>query len=265
MLALQTNTPKLTFSQDEIKTELQKILFDPVFRYSEILKNFLSYIVNETLQERTNRLKEYTIAVNVLDKPADFNPQEYGIVRIHAGRLRAALDKYYTGRGRKDSIRISIPKGSYVPAFEENEFLFKHHLVVLKKPTVIGVAPFRFAQNKKLGNCFADGLAMQLSSRLARNKNFTIVADYTMNHLFESNASIEKIRSVTGAQVIITGEILAVNNDLHIHEQFIRTLNSQLIFSHMLELNYSADRIFEIQGEIVDHILRDALMIDMES
>ena len=40
-------------------------------------------------------LKEYTIAVNVLDKPTNFKPQDNSIVRIHAGRLRRALNHFY--------------------------------------------------------------------------------------------------------------------------------------------------------------------------
>jgi adenylate cyclase len=38
-------------------------------------------------------------------------------VRIEAGRLRRALERYYLVAGQSDPIRIDIPKGSYVPVF----------------------------------------------------------------------------------------------------------------------------------------------------
>src|SRR4051812_647491 len=95
------------FSPDEIKIQVQKIVRDPVFENSTILKNFLQYIVEESLRGNSNKLKEYTIAINVLNKPSDFNTQENGIVRIHAARLRRILDVYYKDHGVIDFIKIS--------------------------------------------------------------------------------------------------------------------------------------------------------------
>src|SRR5215831_14749081 len=110
---------EIEFSPDEIHSQLRKIFLDPAFRGSDILKQFLLFIVEQTLSGHSNWLKEYTIAVKVLNKPVDFKPQESGIVRIHAGRLRRALHRYYQ-YNMHDPIVISIPKGSYVPAFKDS-------------------------------------------------------------------------------------------------------------------------------------------------
>src|SRR5690606_34173333 len=74
----------------------------------------------ETLEGRSQELKEYTIGINVLKRDVDFNPQIDSIVRIHAGRLRRALKEYYYEEGREDALVISIPKGGYVPSFHIN-------------------------------------------------------------------------------------------------------------------------------------------------
>ena len=105
------------FSVRAVEEELERIFRDPHFTESAILRKFLSFIVQETTLGRSNCLKEYTIAINVLEKPSDFNPQENGIVRIHAGRLRRALSEYYNDMGQNDQIVITIPKGKYVPFF----------------------------------------------------------------------------------------------------------------------------------------------------
>jgi len=63
------------FSVDAVEGQLENIFRDPHFSESAILKRFLSFIVQETILGRANCLKEYTIAVNVLDKPQNFNPQ----------------------------------------------------------------------------------------------------------------------------------------------------------------------------------------------
>src|ERR1700748_1525659 len=115
-----SNSVEAKLSRDTINQQLQKIFLDPLFMNSEILRKFLLFIVDQTLTGHADWLKEYTIGVNVLNKPADFTPQENGIVRIHAGRLRRALHHYYKETGILDSIHISIPKGRYVPVFAEN-------------------------------------------------------------------------------------------------------------------------------------------------
>ena len=110
----------LAFSKDEIRQQLKRIFADQIFSVSDILKRFLSFITEETLNGRSNQIKEYTIGLNVLNKTFGFNPKEDAIVRIHAGRLRRALNNYYRTTGTSDPIFISMPKGSYVPYFSEN-------------------------------------------------------------------------------------------------------------------------------------------------
>ena len=103
---------------DEIQEQLTKILSSSKLSASNILSQFLYFIVNETLAGRGEALKEYTIAVYALKKSLDFNPQIDSIVRIHAGRLRRALKEYYHEEGVHDPIVIIIPKGNYMPVFE---------------------------------------------------------------------------------------------------------------------------------------------------
>ena len=57
------------FSVSAVEQELENIFRAPYFAESPILKKFLSFIVEETIHGRSNCLKEYTIAIKVLDKP----------------------------------------------------------------------------------------------------------------------------------------------------------------------------------------------------
>src|SRR3954462_10402573 len=124
------STSDLSFSKETIYEQLQKIFLDPFFANSGILRKFLTFIVDETLAGHANWLKEYTIGLKVLNKSAGFKPQENGIVRINAGRLRRALNNYYNGSGITDSLFISVPKGSYVPVFERSDGSVKRALDV---------------------------------------------------------------------------------------------------------------------------------------
>lgn len=84
---------------------------------SDRLRNFLRFVVEETLAGRPDRLKAYTIALEVLGRDAGFDPQNDPIVRMEAGKLRRRLDHYYLKAGRDDPIQIEIPKGGYAPRF----------------------------------------------------------------------------------------------------------------------------------------------------
>ena len=81
-------------------------------------QRFLSYVVEETLAGRGDRLKGYSVGAEVFDRRADFDPAIDPIVRIEATRLRDKLREYYGTEGRNDPVRIELPKGSYAPLIE---------------------------------------------------------------------------------------------------------------------------------------------------
>ena len=87
----------------------------------ERLRAFLRYVVEEALAGRSDRIKAYTIAIEVFGRDADFDTRNDPVVRIEAGRLRRALERYYLVAGQGDPVVIDIPKGGYAPTFSANE------------------------------------------------------------------------------------------------------------------------------------------------
>jgi adenylate cyclase len=102
---------------NEIRTELTRILASAEFLASGHLTQFLRYVVTETLAGREDLIKERSIALNALDRDNDFDPREDCIVRVVAGKLRRALERYYANEGAESSVRLSVPKGAYRPVF----------------------------------------------------------------------------------------------------------------------------------------------------
>jgi len=101
---------------EEIRAQLQRIVTSPEFPTIGRGAAFLTYIVEEALAGRADRLKGYAIALEVFKRDQHFT-QEDPVVRIEAGRLRRALERYYLVAGQHDPIRIDMPKGGYVPTF----------------------------------------------------------------------------------------------------------------------------------------------------
>jgi TolB-like protein len=96
---------------------MEKICASPEFRSKQVLCRFLSYIISETLAGREDDIKAFSIGVDVFNKDENFDPGQDTLVRINAGRLRRMLDLYYSHTGKKDELRIEIPKGGYAPTF----------------------------------------------------------------------------------------------------------------------------------------------------
>jgi Tol biopolymer transport system component len=105
---------------DAIEAQLSRILASPTFSKADRATRFLRFAVRQYLEGRSSELKEYVVGVEVLGRKPDFDPRVDTIVRAEAQRLRTRLDEYYAAAGKHDSIRISIPKGTYVPSFELN-------------------------------------------------------------------------------------------------------------------------------------------------
>jgi TolB-like protein len=105
---------------EAIRAQLGRIHASADFDVPERARKFLSYVVEETLAGRAERIKAYSIALEVFRRDPSFDPQADPVVRIEAGRVRRALERYYLTAGRADPLLITIPKGGYVPQFTAN-------------------------------------------------------------------------------------------------------------------------------------------------
>lgn len=102
---------------DQVRDRLERILASETFARSGRSRDFLRYLVERQLAGEAGRLKGFAIAVDVFGRDAGFDPATDAVVRVQAGRLRELLSQYYASEGRDDTIRISIPRGGYAPAY----------------------------------------------------------------------------------------------------------------------------------------------------
>jgi len=109
--------PDPTPQRETILASLEHLLAWPEIARSQQLAKFLEYIVQRTLAGDEQSIKAYSIAVDVLGRSVDFDPQSDPIVRVQARRLRGLLDEYYRGPGIADPVRIGLPVGRYIPEF----------------------------------------------------------------------------------------------------------------------------------------------------
>ncbi len=81
------------------------------------LREILLYLCQRVINDPATVIREHEIGCTVLGRRADFNPNDDNIVRVQISHLRKKLDEYFATDGAAESLRVSIPKGSYMPRF----------------------------------------------------------------------------------------------------------------------------------------------------
>lgn len=102
---------------------VQRIVASPTFARSALLTNFLLYVCDRKLHGREDEITEHQIGVQALGRPDNYHPGEDNIVRNYARMLRKRLEEFFENEGKHEALRISIPRGQYVPVFEPAEGL----------------------------------------------------------------------------------------------------------------------------------------------
>ncbi len=251
------------FTEDQIRKQVDRILEHPLFKVSKVFQKFLKFIIDETLAGRANQIKEYTIAKYVLNKPKDFSGLHDGVVRVHACRLREALNKYYGDRAIENECEISIPKGTYIPVFKPYKPLGPvARAVVIKRWTglpnesiAIAVMPL-----KTFGRClsrlaFTDHIGQLMSSQFSHLPKSTVLSYYTTQHLQLEKRSIKSMASEYGINYVLAGNIQFETSRLRASIQCIDAATEILIWSDDYTYAFTKTNLFEIEDLIVARVM----------
>lgn len=115
----EADSKALSFKDTPEWNIVQQICESSVLARSAKLRLFLEYIAERAIERRPEEINEQQIGIHVFRRGSDYSPGEDSIVRSQARLLRAKLDAYYEVEGRSSPIRINIPKGGYIPVFED--------------------------------------------------------------------------------------------------------------------------------------------------
>jgi hypothetical protein len=102
---------------EQIFAEMDRILADPHFRYSQRASNLLRFIVDRTLKGKFEDLKERIIGIEVFGRAPDYDTSNDSTVRVVANEVRKRLAEYYSNPEHGQQVRIEIPVRSYVAEF----------------------------------------------------------------------------------------------------------------------------------------------------
>src|SRR5258708_3620389 len=64
----------------DARAQADRILQSRIFRASEVLRHLFGYLTEKSLDGTADTLKEYTIGLDALGKPASFDPRQESVV-----------------------------------------------------------------------------------------------------------------------------------------------------------------------------------------
>ncbi|MCH9806647.1 MAG: hypothetical protein K0U74_02850 [Alphaproteobacteria bacterium] len=248
----------------EVRGALERVTTEPPFARSLRLSRFLTYIVEETLAGRSDRLAGYSIGVDVFDKPEDFDPRIDTNVRVEASRLRRSLDQYYRERGSEDPVEIIVPKGTYVPEFRYRAGDRVITAQVAPPDPIEKVSPVRGPSIAVLpfdnfgGNpddqFFADGLTEETIANLARFNELFVLSRTTSSKLARDGADIRQIREELDVDFVVEGSLRKTSQAVRVTVQLIDAATDSHIFADNFDRACTPEGVFEIQDQIAMQI-----------
>ncbi len=109
--------PETEADRDRVRAQLERVLAHPLFTNSRRYPRLLRYVVETTLDNPSECLKERTLGIQVFGREPQYDTNVDHVVRTTAGEVRKRLQQYYLDDGALAEIIIELPSGSYVPLF----------------------------------------------------------------------------------------------------------------------------------------------------
>jgi TolB-like protein/Flp pilus assembly protein TadD len=243
-------------SPEAIRGHLADILASPVFSKADRISRFLRYVVEASLEGRIKQISEYSIAVDVYDRPQAFDSRLDGIVRVEAGRLRSKLREYYEGDGKNSSIRIEFPKGSYSPLFKEicvSSSKDRRSAPTIRGPRALAVLPFADLSPQRDQEYLGDGIAEELMFALSRFEEIRVASQTSAFAFKGKQENIQRIGEALNVDTILEGSVRKADLRLRITAQLIDVSTGFHIWSNVYDRELND--VFAIQEDIARSIV----------
>lgn len=259
--------PVLRPDERQIRVQLERILGSEGFDASLRNRAFLRYVVDETLAGHADYIKGYSVAQEVFQRDVNFDPQLDPVVRIEARRLRRSLELYYLTAGKRDFVRIELPKGGYVPTFAFNRWARRQMADELRDelgqlppddaepcsslPMVI-VRPFENLGDRPQDS-WARGLADELVGCLLCHEGVAVLAECT-GMAADSAASARRADPHLAAAFLLTGSLRTSASRLRIWAQLLHAASGRYLWVRAFDLAWGSENPWLVQEEVAKTI-----------
>jgi adenylate cyclase len=236
---------------EKIQGQLQRILASPEFHATRRQREFLQFVVTETLAGRAKEIKAYTVATQVFNRKEDFDQSLDPIVSIQANGLRRALERYYLVAGREDPVRIDIPRGSYVPTFRQQKGAESDRTALASKipdvsydgswPSVL-IRPFQNLTGDPEKDFLKIGLATELATELSCYQDIRVSVD--------KQEGDEKVSSDRHPRFTLAGNIRKDREGIKIAVQLFDTTTNTHLWGEVYRSGLEPGQLIVLEEEV---------------
>ncbi|MET0166987.1 MAG: adenylate cyclase [Vicinamibacterales bacterium] len=255
----------------EAVTCLERVLASPPFVQSERLQRFLAFIVTETLAGHADRLKGYTIGIEVFDRDESFDPAIDAIVRVEATRLRAKLREYYDAEGRDDPVRFELPKGRYSVHIDHQwgkvstgssapsrrmadaSWAVTAYPQPIEDRPSVAVLPFANMSGDAGQEYFADGITESLITELSRLPGLFVISRQSSFVYKTAIKRAEEISRELGVKYLLEGGVQRAGSRVRITAQLIDGATGVHLWGERYDRELTD--IFALQDQVIQRIL----------
>ena len=236
---------------------LRRILASSTFADSKRSREFLAYVVRETLDGRGHRLKERTIARAALDKAPDFDPRNDSGVRVQATRVRAQLEAYYAGDGVEEAVRIALPKGSYVPVISLAPAGASTVAAEVPRPTLgPGVAVVRFTRSDDdlATAALANGLTESLAGALSAFPGIRVVGPVDGSERSSTVPEERRLGSRLDVHYLIRGGVVYADDSVVVTVRLVDAASGELVWADTFQRVSASLAGFTSEDDVVQRV-----------
>lgn len=102
-------------NQVDIDAYIAQVEASAVLGRSKRRIRLLTHLITSEVLGQGDRLKAYSIGLDIFGKPSEFDPATDSVVRVEMGRLRTALTVFEASTFATTDIVVDIPVGTYRP------------------------------------------------------------------------------------------------------------------------------------------------------
>lgn len=251
--------PAQAGSRDAVEDALARVLAAADFANAPRKRRMLQYLVGETLAGEGDRLKGTRIALDLYDRDAGFDPANDSVVRTEARRLRQALERYYLTDGAADPLHITLPKGSYKPAFVpmagEAGSATQGREAEIPEDASIAVLPLHSQGDDPAQAEFAEGFTCSLANALTHFKMLRVIATNHSKSLPGDEIDLREVGRQLGARFLLTGSVQRAGGRIRVVARLADARSGEQAWSQVYERELNAGALFDLQDELTQSVI----------
>ena len=186
---------------------LRRVLDSEELRAAPRSRDFLAYVVTESLAGRGNRLKERTVARYALGRTEQFDATTDAAARVQANRLRTALERYYAGTGAAESLVIDLPRGSYVPRLTYRDLAPPTRGVTSLEPGLVVVQFADLPSSEDAGEPMALALTESLVHALGAFPGLRVIGPAVSERGVGALSDVQAAAQALDVRYVLTGAV----------------------------------------------------------